>query len=257
MTEGRARVRLARRTLGAGPPLVLVHGVAADADSFRLLEPYLSERFTVVSVDRRGRRESPDADAYSLECEFEDLVGVVECMPEPAMVFGHSFGANVALGAALRTTMISRLILFEPGRRGDAQAALRVELDRLLRLGERRAAMRLVLLEFTRFPEEWIDDLLDTLPWQERLAYSHTLARELGAYETHDYGDLSGLATPTLLLVGGESSTAELEHARLLARLLPSARVSVLQGEGHVAPVTAPALVAREILAFAGVSAVD
>jgi pimeloyl-ACP methyl ester carboxylesterase len=51
--------------------------------------------------------------------------------------------------------------------------------------------------------------------------------------------------------VGGESPATELDHARELAGVLPSAHVSVLEGQGHVAPVTAPELVAREIAAFA------
>ena len=243
-------LELARRTAGSGPPIVLVHGAAADYDSFRLLEPHLASRFTVVSVDRRGRRDSPDGDAYALEAEFDDLVRVVESLPEPAIVFGHSFGGNVALGAALRSERIAKLVLFEPGRRGDAPDGMRDELERLLARDDRRAAMRLVLLEFTRFPEEWLDDLLDTPPWEARLAYTDTFVRELRAYDEYDYGDLSRLATPTLLLVGGESPAAELDHAHELARVLPAARVSVLEGHGHTAPVTAPALVAREIAAF-------
>ena len=241
---------LSRRVAGSGPPIVLVHGAAADYDSFRLLEPHLASRFTVVSVDRRGRRDSPDEDTYALEDEFDDIVHVVESLAEPATVFGHSFGANVALGAALRSPRIAKLVLFEPGRRGDAPDGMRDELEQLLARGDRRAAMRLVLLEFTRFPEEWIDDLLDTPPWEARLAYADTFVRELRAYDEHDYGDLSRLATPTLLLVGAESPRGELEHARELARILPAARVSVLDGQGHIAPVTAPALVAAEIVAF-------
>ena len=244
------RVVLSRRVSGSGPPIVLVHGAAADADSFRLLEPQLADSFTVVAVDRRGRRASPDGETYTLEDEFDDLVGVVESLPEPSVVFGHSFGANVALGASLRTPMIAGLVLYEPGRRGDAPDGMRDELERLLARDDRRAAMRLVLLEFTRFPEEWLDDLLDTPPWEARLAYTDTFVRELRAYDEYDYGDLSRLTTPTLLLVGGESPAAELDHARELARVLPAARVSVLEGHGHTAPVTAPALVAREIAAF-------
>lgn len=243
-------VVLSRRVTGSGPPIVLVHGTAADADSFRLLAPVLAHQFSVISVDRRGRYDSPDDEDYSIESEFDDLVRVIESLPEPAFVFGHSFGANVALGAAIQTPKVAKLVLYEPGRPGDASAALRAELDLLLARGERQAAMRLVLLEFTRFPEEWIDDLLATPPWQERLAYAHTMARELRAYEEHDYGDLSRLTTPTLLLVGGESPAAELDYARELARGLPRAQVSVLEEQGHIASVTAPALVAREIAAF-------
>ena len=231
--------------------MVLVHGVAADAATFRLLEQQLASEFTVVSVDRRGRCGSPDGGEYSLGAEFDDLVAVVESLPEPALVFGHSFGANVALGAAQRSDRIARLVLYEPGRRGDVEPKLRDELERALAAGDRLAAMRLTLSEFTRFPEEWLDDLLETPPWQERLSYAHTIPRELRAYDEHDFGDFSGFHVPTLLLVGSRSPVAEHVHARALADRLPVARVSVIEGEGHVAPVTAPQRVAREISSFA------
>jgi len=244
-------IELAYRVTGSGPPVVLVHGVAADGATFRLLEKQLADRFTVVTVDRRGRCGSPDGDAYSLEGEFDDLAAVVDALPEPAVVFGHSFGANVALGASLRSANVAKLVLYEPGRRGDVEPALQAELDGLLERDDRMGAMRLTLLEFTRFPEEWLDDLLETPPWQERLAYAHTIARELRAYDTYDYGDMSRYTVPGLLLVGAESPADEIAYAHRLAAELPSARVSILPGEGHVAPVTAPQLVAREISEFA------
>jgi pimeloyl-ACP methyl ester carboxylesterase len=244
-------VELAYRAIGFGPPIVLVHGTAADGATFRLLEQRLADRFTVVTVNRRGRCGSGDEDTYSIETEFDDIAAVVDTLSEPAVVFGHSFGANVTLGASLRSSKFAKLVLYEPGRRGDVPPALLHELESLLERGDRKGAMRLTLLEFTRFPEEWLDDLLETPPWQERLAYAHTIARELRAYDEYDYGDLSRFTVPTLLIVGGESPAAELAHARALASELPSARVSVLPSEGHIAPVTAPQLVAREISQFA------
>jgi pimeloyl-ACP methyl ester carboxylesterase len=245
-------VDLDYRIAGSGAPLVLVHGAAADASTFRLLEPLLAEHFTVVTVDRRGRFGSADADPYSLEAEFADLVRVADALPAPVTIFGHSFGGNVALGAALMGANVSRLALYEPGHPGDAAPGLHAALARMLAEDDRIGAMRLALLEFTRFPEEWLDDLLETPPWQERLSYAHTIARELRAYEEHDYGDLSRLAVPTLLLVGGNSPPPELEHARALSRTLPSARLVILPDQGHVATVTAPQLVADAIVAFAG-----
>jgi pimeloyl-ACP methyl ester carboxylesterase len=251
VTVPSGRIELAYRVAGFGPPIVLVHGAAADGSTFRLLEQQLADRFSVVTVERRGRCGSPDGDAYSLEAEFDDLAAVVDTLDEPAIVFGHSFGANVALGASLRSSKFAKLVLYEPGRRGDVPPALQSELERLLERDDRMGAMRLTLLEFTRFPEEWLDDLLETPPWQERLAYAHTLARELRAYDEYDYGDLSRFTVPTLLMVGETSPATELAYARQLASELPSARVSVIPGEGHIAPVTAPQLLAREISQFA------
>jgi len=44
---------------GAGPPLVLIHGIGAARDAWRFMVPALRERFTVVSYDLRGHGVSP------------------------------------------------------------------------------------------------------------------------------------------------------------------------------------------------------
>ncbi len=255
--ESKAPVWLDRRSVGTGPPVVLVHGTACDGESLRLLEGVLADRFRVVTVDRRGRHASEDGPSYSLEAEFDDLVVVVDELEEPVVLFGHSFGANVALGAASRSSNIGALVLYEPGRPGDVRAEVGDRIAELVERGERPAAMRLALLEFTRFPEEWLDDLLETPVWQERLTYAHTIARELQAYRAFDYGDLSQLKIPTLLLVGSESPPEDLAYAHSLAATIPTARVSVLVGEGHDAQTTSPRLVAHEITAFANATSVS
>jgi pimeloyl-ACP methyl ester carboxylesterase len=83
--------------------------------SFRFVEPLLADRFTVYAVDRRGRGECGDsADGYAIEQEFADVVAVVDSLAEPADIFGHSYGATVALGAAPLARHLRRLILYEP-----------------------------------------------------------------------------------------------------------------------------------------------
>lgn len=245
-----AAISLATRSTGVGPPIVLVHGTACDGQSFRLLERWLVDHFTVITVDRRGRGDSADREAYTLEAEFDDIAQVIDDLTEPAVLFGHSFGANVALGASLRTANIKALVLYEPGRPRDARAEIRHELEDLVSRNERAAAMRLVLREFDLFPEEWLDELLATAPWQERLAYVETVIRELDAYVDYDYGGLSQLDIPTLLVAGSESAPEDVAFVRSLAARLPSAVVSVLQGEGHIAATTSPALLADVIVSF-------
>lgn len=216
MTDGRRSIELARRTSGSGPPLVLVHGVAADGSAFRLLEPLLARHFTVVTVDRRGRLGSADGDAYSLEAEFDDLVEVVDSLVEPVTLFGHSFGANVALGAALRSPRVARLVLYEPGAPGDVRPEFVAQLETLVAADQRQAAMKLVVREFTAFPEEWLDDLLETPQWQDRLAYAHTLAREVVGYLEHEY---VGLPSSRSRRFSSSAARARVESFRRRARL--------------------------------------
>ena len=61
---------------GEGPPLVLVHGAAADHNRWAPVLPALNERFTVLAIDRRGREPSGDAGDYAIEKEYADLAAV-------------------------------------------------------------------------------------------------------------------------------------------------------------------------------------
>ena len=106
--------RIAVHRSGEGPPLVLVHGAAADHSRWRPVLPALERRFTVLAVDRRGRGGSGDAAAYALEREVEDVVAVVEAAGEPVALLGHSHGAVCALEAARLTGGVRALVLYEP-----------------------------------------------------------------------------------------------------------------------------------------------
>jgi pimeloyl-ACP methyl ester carboxylesterase len=112
-------VRIGYRTTGTGPPLVLVHGASADSTVMALLTPLLERHYTVHAVDRLGRGLSGDSPTYDITLEYADLAAVVDDCARTAgravAVYGHSYGAVGALGAALRTPNIDRLFLYEPG----------------------------------------------------------------------------------------------------------------------------------------------
>jgi pimeloyl-ACP methyl ester carboxylesterase len=60
------------------------------------------------------------------------------------------------------------------------------------------------------------------------------------------------LAVPVLLLLGEESPDWARAATERIEAALPDARVAVLHGQGHVATVTAPELVAGELARFLG-----
>jgi pimeloyl-ACP methyl ester carboxylesterase len=94
-------VRIACEISGQGPALVLVHGAGSARSGFEPLRPLLEGSFTVVALDRRGRGDSGDAEReYSLESEFGDVAAVMADAGEGAVLFGHSYGALLAAGAA-------------------------------------------------------------------------------------------------------------------------------------------------------------
>lgn len=101
--------------LGAGPPVVIVSSALADRSDAKRLARHLSERFTVVNYDRRGRGRSTDTPQYDVDREVDDIAALVDAVGGRASLFGSSSGAVLALDAAARLgPKVDRLVLFEP-----------------------------------------------------------------------------------------------------------------------------------------------
>ncbi|HET6697215.1 MAG TPA: alpha/beta hydrolase [Gaiellaceae bacterium] len=244
--------RIGFRRSGEGPPLVLLHGATGAHWSFRYILPSLADRFTLYAVDRRGRGESGDAAAYAIEREVEDVTAVVESLDEPANVFGHSYGATVALGAALVTPGIRKLVLYEgsPGISVVPDEHLD-RMEELVERGEPGEALVYALGLFGLTPEE-VEQLREAPTWPVRVSAAHTVAREVRAEQDYrlDPQGLAGVTAPALLLLGGESPDWAREGTEQISDALPDARIAVLPGEGHAAIMTAPELVAGEVRRF-------
>ena len=98
-------------------------------------------------MHRRGRGESGDSPQYAIDREFEDLVATVDSIGEPANVFGHSFGADVVLGAMPLTSNLRRAVIYEPAAGVESDGpTLADDLERLHNAGQPEA----VLMRFHR-----------------------------------------------------------------------------------------------------------
>lgn len=244
--------RIGYRRSGQGPPLVLIHGATGAHWSFRYLVPAIVDRFTVYAVDRRGRGESGDSAEYAIEREFEDVAAVVDSIREPACVFGHSYGATVALGAALAARNLRKLVLYEasPGIAVVANEDVE-QIEELVARDEREEALVYALRLFGLTPEE-VEQIRASSTWSARVAAAHTVAREIRAEEAYlvDRERFRDLAVPALLLLGAESPDWAREGTERIRAALPGTRILVLRGQGHAAIMTAPALVADELARF-------
>lgn len=89
---------------GKGPAVILVGGALQHrADHlFSGLVPALADHFTVISYDRRGRRDSGDTLPYTTGREIEDLESLISRVGEPVSLFGMSSGGALALQTAGR-----------------------------------------------------------------------------------------------------------------------------------------------------------
>src|SRR5207237_1179460 len=91
------------------PLVVLVHGTMDRSTSFHRVMSFLPD-CSVIAYDRRGYARSRFASpaAESLADHVDDLLEVLD--GRPAVVVGHSYGGDVALGAAVRRPDLVRAV---------------------------------------------------------------------------------------------------------------------------------------------------
>jgi pimeloyl-ACP methyl ester carboxylesterase len=247
-------------TSGIGPPLILVHGAAADHTTFRVLGPLMATRFTIHAIDRRGRGTSGDTSPYAIEREFEDLAAVATALAREAGgavdVFGHSYGGRCALGAALLTRDIGRVISYEgaptpPGERyGDA--ALPRELAGLAAAGQDETLLETFMTRVVGMSAEDLDRYRADPVWPRRVAAASTIAREV-AVESGDEAGLDRLAAveqPVLQVLGGDSRREFSVATAALDDRLSDGTIVVIPGARHAAHHTHPDAVVEAVTAF-------
>jgi pimeloyl-ACP methyl ester carboxylesterase len=248
--------RIAYRRSGEGPPLVLMHGTAANHGRWSPVLSTFEERFTVYAVDRRGRGDSGDADGYAVEREFEDVAAVIDSIGEPVNLLGHSYGAFLALEAALLTNNIHRSILYDPGIEVAGREIYPHEvterLEALLRAGDRDEVVATTMREVAGLPPETVEHLRTLPVWQTRVAAAHTIPRELRAVKAYRFDPerFRDLGVPTMLLSGGASPAAFRKAAEVADDALPDSRIVVMPGQGHAAMDTGTDLFTAEVLRF-------
>ena len=239
---------------GSGPPIVMVHGATADHTRWEPIRPRLAERHTLLAMDRRGRGDSGDATGYTIEREFEDVVAVAGVADEPAAVFGHSYGALCALGAASLTGAVRALVLYEPPLAVEghtlAPEPVVAEIERHLGAGENEDALVAFLGGIAKLPRPMVDRLRRAPNWPMRVAAAPTLPREARAPADYDAHRFAGLDVPALLLTGTESPAHLRDATADLAGVLADARLVELEGHGHAADVADAGLVAGAVLDF-------
>ena len=238
---------------GEGPPLVLVHGAAADHSRWAPVLPALEERFTVLVIDRRGRGQSGNADEYAIEREYEDLAAVIESAGDEVNMLGHSYGGICALEAALLTDKVGRLILYEPPMGFLASPPDVVHrLQELLEEGKRDELVAFFMQKVAGLPADQVD-LLRSLPaWKARLAVADTIPREERASREYSFDPdrFRTLEVPTLFLLGGHSPSAFEAAGKALREALPDCRVVIMPGQRHAAMDTGTELFTAEVLSF-------
>jgi magnesium chelatase accessory protein len=248
-------VRWHVQVMGAGPPLLLLHGTGAATHSWRDVAPRLAEDFTVIAPDLPGHgfTETPDGDGLSLPGMARGVNGLLSVLEmDPKFAVGHSAGAAIAMRMALDGRFEGGVVSFNgalrpfPGMAGHilptmAQAlflnpfAQQVFVWRATRPG---AVAR--LLESTGSAI----DQTGLRCYEALLGTSGHIAGALGMMARWDLhglqADLPAFSRPLTLVAGERDLAVPPRVAEQVQAMIPHSRLIRLPGLGHLAHEESP-----------------
>ena len=242
---------------GTGPTLVLVHGMGGSAAGWLPCMAELAAHYQVYAMDLVGHgfTDKPDPGLRVFPNLVEFVVDFMEVMKiSRAHVMGHSMGGMVALRLAIEYPQrVDKLIAADAAGLG-REAALTFRMASIPGLGE-------LLMSRDYTPDVWkfgekvragsqnpefiTDELIAALHHYEQTPtlYKSTLkmvrtgANWMGQKKSFYEPIVAGLPkikSPTLVIWGRQDALLPLKQGEMAARLIPNAKLSVIENCGHV-----------------------
>jgi len=255
---------------GAGPPVLLVHGVACGWRMWRSQIRALRPAFRVVAYDQRGHGQSTapeDPAAYSQIILADDLAGLIRRLSlAPVRIVGLSLGGAVALELTIRhPELVAALVLADTGSGSDDPAAARRLCESWATATRAEGIGRFASLMIA-------SPFFDTYAAQggrrarchlELLVRQHTahglanvvtqvVARRPPVYDRA--AELARFTQPTLVLCG-ERDRVCIRPSEFLAATIPGAELVFLPKLGHMTNLEAPCQFNATMLDFLAASA--
>jgi pimeloyl-ACP methyl ester carboxylesterase len=234
---------------GNSPALVFLHYWGGSSRTWAPVIALLSNTHRCVAIDFRGwGQSSKQSDDYSLQTLASDVIGVVEKLGlNEFFLLGHSMGGKVAqLVAARHPQGLKGLILFAPA----PPTPLAVpEADRkgYVSLYQSREGVEMVMRNLTPHPlpeafrEQIIEDTLAGALAAKRAWPLQGMIADISK-------EVAGIAVPLHIIAGGDDAVEPAASLRAaFGKTLHDVHFTVIPGVGHMAPLEAPAELARAI----------
>ena len=250
--------RIAVERVGEGPLVVFLHGIGGNRTNWRDQLSVFARDFHAVAWDARGYGDSDD---YEGPLDFgnfaDDLCRVLDHFDVTrAHLVGLSMGGMIALDFATRyADRVATLTLCDslPGftHLSEAQRAefIRLRQEPLLAGKEPSdmapAVARSLLGKNPRAGS--YERLVESMSALHKQSYLKTIAGSA------NYGrklDLESIAVPTHVVVGDEDTLTPPAMSREIARRIPGARLTIIEGAGHLSNIEQPEAFNRAVLDF-------
>jgi len=250
------------KTGTASDVLVLAHGSWNDHHAWDRMLPVLTQKFRVVTYDRRGHSASKTDGRPTVQDHVDDLAALIEAQGAgPVHLVGSSSGATIVLNlAATRPDLIRAVLVHEPALvdmidddpSADTASENVANVIELLSAQQWEAGARTFIETVVGSPGAW-----DRLPDALRQVYTSNAPTFLAEAEDPDSRrvDLDALRkyTGPILITRGETGPPQFGPIiDMVAKTLTQAEQQTIPQAGHVPHTTHPEPYAAIMAAFFG-----
>ncbi|HKG91803.1 MAG TPA: alpha/beta fold hydrolase [Gemmatimonadaceae bacterium] len=252
-------IEVAYDDVGAGEPVVFLHGFPHNRTLWAPQTGALVDRSRCIAPDLRGFGGSSVAPPFSIDQYADDVVALLDALRiERAVVAGLSMGGYVAFALWRRhRARVRALILADtrPGPDSDEARQKRRELIALARAkGSSAVAESMIPGMVGKSTREKNAGLVDAM---YQMMQNAPVDGVVGALEAmiarpDSAPTLPTIDVPTLVVVGEEDALTPVSEARAMHAAIPSSRLEVLAGAGHVSNFERPAAFNHVVSEFLG-----
>ncbi len=191
-------VDLYYEVIGAGRPLLMIHGNSEEHSIFLEASEVLKDHFTVYLIDSRGHGQSQKVKELHYDDMAEDLLAFMDALDLKDVVFyGFSDGGILGLLVSLKTDRVTQLITSGANLTPDGVKGSLKALIKFLYFFTRDSKMKMMLNEPNIDPET-----------------------------------LRAIKAKTTVIVG-EKDLVTMEETKAIADAIEGAKLIVLPREGH------------------------
>ncbi len=242
---------------GAGPVVVIMHGLFGSLENLNVIAKSLSEHYTIINVDLRNHGASFHENEMSYLTMARDvLILLDELNIDKAHIIGHSMGGKVAMQIAmLDESRINKLVVLDIAP-VDYHPRHNVIIDALQSVQEQIVSSR---GEADLIMKEFIDEmgvrqfLLKSLfKFENGYAWKFNLNTIVENYSKiiANINETHSCQCDTLFIKGNNSDYILPEHREAIVSLFPNSKAKVIHGAGHWLHAEKPQAVNRSIIDF-------
>lgn len=199
---------------GKGEPFILLHGNGEDGTYFDGQLKFFSDRYRMIAVDTRGHGKSPRGTApFTMEQFAKDLNELMIALEiQKAIILGFSDGANIAMKFALMYPEKTAALILNGGNVNTKGIKRSVQIP--IEAGYRIAGIFAGKSEQAKRSREILGLMVNEPDIK--------------------FDALHSISVPTLVIAGTKDMVKR-AHTEAIARNIPNARLSIIQGDHFIA----------------------